>query len=74
MGFQTTGTASEYFAVDASKVTPIPEDMSHMKLGDIFSKFCNLTRNLMSLCYRIFSDWHIRVLRSVIILARKKTT
>ena len=24
MGFQTTGTASEYFAVDASKVTPIP--------------------------------------------------
>ena len=23
MGFQTTGTASEYFAVDASKVTPI---------------------------------------------------
>lgn len=28
MGFQTTGTASEYFAVDASKVTPIPEDMS----------------------------------------------
>lgn len=28
MGFQTTGTASEYFAVDASKVTPIPQDMS----------------------------------------------
>lgn len=28
MGFQTTGTASEYFAVDASKVTPIPADMS----------------------------------------------
>ena len=28
MGFQSTGTASEYFAVDASKVTPIPEDMS----------------------------------------------
>ena len=28
MGFQTTGTASEYFAVDASKVTPIPEQMS----------------------------------------------
>ena len=26
MGFQTTGTASEYFAVDASKVTPIPEE------------------------------------------------
>ena len=24
MGFQTTGTASEFFAVDASKVTPIP--------------------------------------------------
>ena len=24
MGFQTTGTASEYFAVDATKVTPIP--------------------------------------------------
>ena len=29
MGFQTTGTASEYFAVDASKVTPIPEDISY---------------------------------------------
>ena len=29
MGFQTTGAASEYFAVDASKVTPIPEDMSY---------------------------------------------
>lgn len=28
MGFQTTGTASEYFSVDASKVTPIPQDMS----------------------------------------------
>ena len=29
MGFQTTGTASEYFAVDATKVTPIPEAMSY---------------------------------------------
>lgn len=29
MGFQTTGTASEYFAVDASKITPIPETMSY---------------------------------------------
>ncbi len=29
MGFQTTGTASEYFAVDASKVTPIPTEMSY---------------------------------------------
>lgn len=29
MGFQTTGVASHYFAVDASKVTPIPEDMSY---------------------------------------------
>ena len=28
MGFQTTGTASEYFAVDASKITPIPQEMS----------------------------------------------
>lgn len=28
MGFQTTGTASTFFAVDASKVTPIPETMS----------------------------------------------
>ena len=28
MGFQTTGTASEFFAVDASKVTPLPENMS----------------------------------------------
>lgn len=27
MGFQTTGVASTYFAVDASKVTPLPEDM-----------------------------------------------
>jgi len=29
MGFQTTGTASEYFAVDSSKVTPLPEDMTY---------------------------------------------
>ena len=29
MGFQTTGTASRYFAVDASKVTPLPEGMSY---------------------------------------------
>ena len=29
MGFQTTGTASEYFAVKASKVTPIPESMTY---------------------------------------------
>ena len=29
MGFQTTGTASDYFAVDASKVTPLPEGMSY---------------------------------------------
>lgn len=28
MGFQTTGTASQYFAVDAAKITPIPQDMS----------------------------------------------
>ena len=28
MGFQTTGTASHYFAVDAGKVTPLPEAMS----------------------------------------------
>lgn len=29
MGFQTTGVASHYFAVDAAKVTPLPEDMSY---------------------------------------------
>jgi L-iditol 2-dehydrogenase len=29
MGFQTTGAASEYFAVDASKITPIPREMSY---------------------------------------------
>jgi L-iditol 2-dehydrogenase len=28
MGFQTTGTASEYFAVDASKVLKLPENLS----------------------------------------------
>ncbi len=28
MGFQTTGVASRYFAVDAAKVTPLPEDLS----------------------------------------------
>ena len=28
MGVQTTGVASEYFAVDAAKVTPLPESMS----------------------------------------------
>ena len=27
MGFQTTGTASEYFAVDAAKITTLPDDM-----------------------------------------------
>ena len=25
MGFQTTGTASEFFAVDAAKITPLPD-------------------------------------------------
>ena len=29
IGFQTTGTASEYFAVDASKVTPLPDGLSY---------------------------------------------
>lgn len=29
MGFQTTGTASEYFAVDVSKVTLLPENMTY---------------------------------------------
>lgn len=29
MGFQTTGTASEYFAVDASKVDVLPENMTY---------------------------------------------
>ena len=29
MGFQTTGTASEYFVVDSSKVTIIPDEMSY---------------------------------------------
>lgn len=28
MGFQTTGAASEYFAVDQSKITPLPDAMS----------------------------------------------
>ena len=28
MGFQTIGAASEYFAVDASKITPLPDDLS----------------------------------------------
>ena len=28
MGFQTTGTASEYFAVDAAKITRLPDSMS----------------------------------------------
>lgn len=28
MGFQTTGTASEYFTVEQKKVTPLPEEMS----------------------------------------------
>lgn len=28
MGFQTTGVASEYFAVDVAKVTPLPQEMS----------------------------------------------
>jgi L-iditol 2-dehydrogenase len=29
MGFQTTGMASEYFAVDESKCTPIPDNMTY---------------------------------------------
>lgn len=29
MGFQTTGMASEYFCVDQSKVTPLPDNMSY---------------------------------------------
>ncbi len=29
MGFQTVGAASEYFAVDVSKVTPLPESMTY---------------------------------------------
>lgn len=29
MGFQTTGTASEYFAVDEAKCTPIPDNMTY---------------------------------------------
>jgi len=29
MGFQTTGTAGEYFAVDASKITLLPEELSY---------------------------------------------
>ena len=29
IGFQTTGTASEYFAVDSSKITPIPEGFTY---------------------------------------------
>ena len=29
MGFQTTGTASEFFCAPASKVTPLPEGMSY---------------------------------------------
>lgn len=28
MGFQAPGTAQEFFAVDASKITPVPEEMS----------------------------------------------
>ncbi len=28
MGFQTTGVASEFFCVDAKKVTPLPEELS----------------------------------------------
>ncbi len=29
MGFQITGTASEFFVVDAAKVTPLPDDMTY---------------------------------------------
>ena len=29
MGFQSTGMAGEYFAVDASKVTPLPDNISY---------------------------------------------
>ena len=36
MGFQTTGTASEYFAVDASKVTALPAGMSYDEIRQYF--------------------------------------
>lgn len=29
MGFQTTGTASTYFTVDRTKITPLPEELSY---------------------------------------------
>lgn len=29
MGFQTTGVASHYFAVDVAKVTPLPDDLTY---------------------------------------------
>ena len=29
MGFQTTGAASEYFAVDAAKITPLPDGLTY---------------------------------------------
>ena len=38
MGFQTTGTASEYFAVDASKVTPIAVIQGYVNMLDRWGK------------------------------------
>jgi len=61
MGFQTTGAASEYFAVDSSKITLLPEGMTivDMTLGDRAAN----SHKLMS---RKQADGSMRVLTSSI--------
>ena len=61
MGFQTTGTASEYFAVDASKVTPIPEDMSYEE-GAMISCSCSSWSKADGRCKR--NEYHSNRRRS----------
>ena len=41
MGFQSAGTASEYFAVEATKVTLLPDDMSYEE-GDMEMTFIKM--------------------------------
>ena len=58
MGFQTTGTASEYFAVDASKVTPIPEDMSYEE-GAMIEPLRCLNRELSEIVVSVTSPLNL---------------
>ena len=54
MGFQTTGTASEYFAVDASKVTPIIILTFLFSFIKCFIKVITLLHQILQMSIRFF--------------------